>query len=97
VYIVPLAKYNINTFKSITESKAIIMKSSSALQLVQLVYFGELAQIVALILLCYLALHEGDSESLAKAEVLAALKWALKWASNQVNLIQNPVLENLLP
>ena len=74
------------------------MYSSNALQLVQIAYFREeLAQIAALILPCYLALHECDSESLAKAEVLAALKWALKWASNQVNLIQNPVLENLLP
>lgn len=74
-------------------SKAII-ESSSAPHLVQLVYFGEgMAQVPALILLCYLALHVGDSEALAKAEALSALEWA----SKQVPLIQNPDLESLLP
>jgi len=74
-------------------SKAII-ESSSAPHLVQLVYFGEgMAQVPALILLCYLALHVGDSEALAKAEALSALEWA----SKQVSLIQDPVLESLLP
>lgn len=74
-------------------SKAILEHSSSAPQLVQLVYFGEVAQIPALILLCYIALHVGDNEALAKAEALAALKWA----SKQVNLIHHSVLEDLLP
>lgn len=75
-------------------SNAILEHSSSAPQLVQLVYFGEeLAQIPALILLCYIALHVGDSEALAKAEALAALKWA----SKQVNLIHHSLLEDLLP
>jgi len=78
----------------VERSKAILEYSSSASQLVQLVYFGEdLAQIHALILLCYLALHVSDSEALAKAEALTALKWV----SKQVNLIHHPVLENLLP
>lgn len=74
-------------------SNAILEHSSSAPQLVQLVYFGEVAQIPALILLCYIALHVGDSEALAKADALAALKWA----SKQVNLIHHSVLEDLLP
>lgn len=74
-------------------SKAII-ESSSAPHLVQLAYFGEgMAQVPALVLLCYLALHVGDSEALAKAEALSALEWA----SKQVSLIQNPHLESLLP
>lgn len=74
-------------------SKAII-ESSSAPHLVQLAYFGEgMAQVPALVLLCYLGLHVGDSEALAKAEALSALEWA----SKQVSLIQNPHLESLLP
>jgi len=76
------------------EHSRAIIESSSVPYLVQLVYFGEeLAQIPALILLCYLALHVGDSEAFAKAEALPALDWA----SKQVTLIQDPVLENLLP
>ena len=78
----------------VERSKAIIEYSSTAPQLVQLSYFGEeLAQIPALILLCYLALHVSDSEALAKAQALTTLHWA----SSQVDLIRNPDLENLLP
>ena len=51
-----------------------------------------MAQIPALILLCYLDLHVGDSEALVKAEALAILKWA----SKQINLIHHPEAKSRL-
>lgn len=74
-----------------------IIEAGAAPFLIQLVYFGEPgvsgSQTPALILLCYLALHVGDSEALAKAEALSSLEWA----SKQPPLVQDPTLEKLLP
>uniref|UniRef100_A0A0C9S9Q4 TSA: Wollemia nobilis Ref_Wollemi_Transcript_7128_2215 transcribed RNA sequence n=1 Tax=Wollemia nobilis TaxID=56998 RepID=A0A0C9S9Q4_9CONI len=91
---VALAKFACTeNFLHLEHSKAII-EASAAPHLIQLVYFGEgVAQVPALILLCYLALHVGDSEALAKAEALSALEWT----SKQVALIQDPTLEKILP
>eukprot|EP01018_Ginkgo_biloba_P018690 Gb_30970 [translate_table: standard] len=83
----------IDNYLHMEHSRAII-ESSGVPYLIQLVYFGDgIAQIPALILLCYLALHVGDSEALAKAEALSALEWA----SKQVILMQDPTVEKLLP
>lgn len=74
-------------------AKAIIA-SGGAKHLVQLVYFGEsVVQIASLILLCYIAHHVPDSEALAQAEVLTVLEWA----SKQSIMIQDPVVDSLLP
>uniref|UniRef100_A0A0D6R5V6 DUF7792 domain-containing protein n=1 Tax=Araucaria cunninghamii TaxID=56994 RepID=A0A0D6R5V6_ARACU len=91
---VALAKFACKeNYLHVEHSKAII-EASGAPHLIQLVYFGEgVAQVPALILLCYLALHVGDSEALAKAEALSALEWA----SKQVTLIQDPTVEKILP
>lgn len=74
-----------------------IIEAGAAPFLIQLVYFGDSgvsgSQIPALILLCYLALHVGDSEALAKAEALSSLEWA----SKQPHLVQDPTLDKLLP
>lgn len=75
-------------------SKAII-DAGGAKHLIQLVYFGEGEQIVqssAVVLLCYIAKHVPESEELAKAEVLTVLEWA----SKQVFLIQDKMVETLL-
>ncbi|KAI3795525.1 hypothetical protein L1987_38180 [Smallanthus sonchifolius] len=61
--------------------------------LIQLTYFGEQAlQALALILLCYLAMHVPDSETLAQDEVLVVLEWALK----QGHFTQQLSLETLV-
>ncbi|KAK9051927.1 hypothetical protein SSX86_028555 [Deinandra increscens subsp. villosa] len=61
--------------------------------LIQLTYFGEQAlQALALILLCYLAMHVPDSETLAQDEVLVVLEWALK----QGHFTQQSSLETLV-
>lgn len=76
-----------------TEHSKAIIEASGAPHIVQLVYFGEgMAQVSAVALMCYLALHVGESEALAKAEPLPALKGFAKNAS----LSQNPDLEKLI-
>ncbi|KAJ3692788.1 hypothetical protein LUZ60_011883 [Juncus effusus] len=74
-------------------AKAIIT-AGGAKHLVQLVYFAEqVVQIDSVILLCYVALHVPDSEALAQAEILTVLEWA----SKQSTLIQDQIVEALLP
>ncbi|ONK59246.1 uncharacterized protein A4U43_C08F4480 [Asparagus officinalis] len=74
-------------------SKSIISAGGSK-HLVQLVYFGEqMVQIAALILLCYIAYHVPESEALAEAQVGSVLEWA----SKQGYMVQDPLLDTLLP
>ncbi|XP_039135065.1 uncharacterized protein LOC120272322 [Dioscorea cayenensis subsp. rotundata] len=74
-------------------SKAII-DAGGAKHIVQLVYFGDqTVQIPALILLCYIAHHVPESELLAQAEVLPVLEWA----SKQSFMVQDPIVDSLLP
>ncbi|MCO5587247.1 hypothetical protein L7F22_041194 [Adiantum nelumboides] len=75
------------------EHSQAIVEASAAPPIVQLIYFGEgQAQISAVILMCYLALHVGESDELAKAEPLPALKGFTK---NQA-LNHHPFLDKLL-
>ncbi|KAI3930789.1 hypothetical protein MKX01_037235 [Papaver californicum] len=74
-------------------SKAII-NAGGAKHLIQLVYFGEqMVQLPSLILLCYIALSVPDNEALAQAEVLTILEWS----SKQGYMIQDAIVETLLP
>ncbi|XP_057783991.1 uncharacterized protein LOC131001552 [Salvia miltiorrhiza] len=73
-------------------AKAII-QAGGAKHLVQLVYFEQLVQSSALVLLCNIAMHVPDSEDLARAEVLTVLEWA----SKQAALCQLEEVERLLP
>ncbi|KGN61914.1 uncharacterized protein LOC101216019 [Cucumis sativus] len=71
-----------------------IIEAGGTKHLIQLVYFGEqMVQIPSLILLCYIALHVPDSETLAQEEVLIVLEWS----SKQAHLVEEPTMENLLP
>uniref|UniRef100_A0A0D9XAJ7 DUF7792 domain-containing protein n=1 Tax=Leersia perrieri TaxID=77586 RepID=A0A0D9XAJ7_9ORYZ len=77
----------------VDHSKAII-HHGGAKHLVQLVYFAEQAvQIAALLLVCYIAHNVPDNEELAQAEILTLLEWA----SKQTAMVQDPLIENLLP
>lgn len=70
-----------------------IIDGGGAKHLIQLVYFGELTvQPLALILLCYIALHVPDNEALAQAEVLKVIEWA----SKQGHLTRDPAIDSLL-
>ncbi|XP_047971942.1 uncharacterized protein LOC125214821 [Salvia hispanica] len=73
-------------------AKAII-EAGGAKHLVQLVYFEQVVQSSALVLLCNIAMHVPDSEELARAEVLTVLEWA----SKQAALCQLEEVERLLP
>ncbi|KAG1361934.1 hypothetical protein COCNU_10G001530 [Cocos nucifera] len=79
-------------FLRVEHSKAII-EAGGAKHLVQLVYFGDLVQTEALILLCYIALNVPESEGLAEAGVPAVLAWA----SKQGSMVQDPRVDSLLP
>ncbi|CAK9315335.1 unnamed protein product [Citrullus colocynthis] len=71
-----------------------IIEAGGTKHLIQLVYFGEqMVQIPSLILLCYIALHVPDSETLAQEEVLIVLEWS----SKQAHLVEEPTIEGLLP
>jgi hypothetical protein len=71
-----------------------IIDAGGAKHLIQLVYFGEqMVQLPSLILLCYIALHVPDSETLAQEEVLIVLEWS----SKQSHLVDEPSIESLLP
>jgi hypothetical protein len=71
-----------------------IIDAGGAKHLIQLIYFGEqMVQLPALILLCYIALHVPDSETLAQEEVLIVLEWS----SKQAHLVEEPSIESLLP
>ncbi|KAF7126879.1 hypothetical protein RHSIM_Rhsim11G0190800 [Rhododendron simsii] len=70
-----------------------IIDDGGAKHLIQQVYFGEqMVQPLALILLCYMALHVPDNEALAQAEVLVVIEWA----SKQGHLTQDPLIDSLL-
>ncbi|XP_050366391.1 uncharacterized protein LOC126784896 [Argentina anserina] len=80
-------------FLHVYHCKAII-DAGGARHLIQLVYFGEqMVQIPSLVLLCYIALHIPDSETLAQEEVLIVLEWSTK----QAHLANEPSIEPLLP
>ncbi|KAK7822498.1 vacuolar protein 8 [Quercus suber] len=67
-----------------------IIDAGGAEHLIQLVYFGvQRVQISALVLLCYLAMHLPDSETLAQEKVLTVLEWS----STQAHLIKEPRIE----
>ncbi|KAL5206415.1 hypothetical protein ABZP36_034624 [Zizania latifolia] len=82
-----------DNYLHVDHSKAII-NAGGAKHLVQLVYFGEqVVQLAALTLVCYIAHNVPDSEELAQAEILSVLEWA----SKQAFMMQDSVIENLLP
>nr|XP_043633223.1 uncharacterized protein LOC122604373 [Erigeron canadensis] len=81
-----------DNFLHVNHCKTIIDEGGPK-HLIQLTYFGEhLIQSPALILLCYLAMHVPDSETLAQDEVLVVLEWALK----QGHFTQDSTLETLI-
>ncbi|KAL7098600.1 hypothetical protein ACP275_09G027700 [Erythranthe tilingii] len=70
-----------------------IIEAGGAKHLVPLVYFGEqMVQIPSFILLCYLALHVPDSDTLAQDDVLIVLEWSTK----QSNLMQDEEITTLV-
>ncbi|GFQ03872.1 hypothetical protein PHJA_002531000 [Phtheirospermum japonicum] len=70
-----------------------IIKLGGVKHLLPLVYFGEqIVQIPCFILLCYLALHVPDSETLAQEEVLNLLEWATK----QPHMMQDKDIDTLV-
>ncbi|CAN6218532.1 unnamed protein product [Urochloa humidicola] len=82
-----------DNYLHVDHSKAII-NAGGAKHLVQLVYFSEqVVQIASLTLVCYIAHNVPDSEELAQAEILTVLEWA----SKQAYMMQDPIIENLLP
>ncbi|KAI3441229.1 uncharacterized protein J3R85_002484 [Psidium guajava] len=82
-----------DNFLHVNHCKAII-GAGGVKHLIQLVYFGEqMVQIPALILLCYIALHVPDSETLAQEEVLIVLEWS----SKQAHLNEESTIDDLLP
>ncbi|CAM0952686.1 unnamed protein product [Alopecurus aequalis] len=82
-----------DNYLRVDHSKAIV-DAGGAKHLVQLVYFSEqVVQLAALTLVCYIAHNVPDSEELAQAEILTVLEWA----SKQAYMMQDPIIENLLP
>ncbi|KZV39680.1 Armadillo repeat only 1 [Dorcoceras hygrometricum] len=80
-----------DNFLHINHSKAIISAGGTK-HLIPLIYFGEqMVQVPSFVLLCYLALHVPDSETLAQDDVLIVLEWATK----QANLMQDKEIETL--
>ncbi|KAH7405030.1 hypothetical protein KP509_15G054100 [Ceratopteris richardii] len=76
------------------EHSQAIVEAGGAPHIVQIIYFGEnRAKVAAAALMCYLALHVGESEALALAEPLPALKGF----SKSLSVMQYPYLEKLLP
>lgn len=79
-------------YHRVEHSKAIVEAMGVPL-IVQLIYFGEgQGQISAVKLMCYFALHFGDTKALAVAEALPALKGLTKSTA----LHQHPFLEELV-
>ncbi|XP_011072107.1 uncharacterized protein LOC105157393 [Sesamum indicum] len=75
-----------------TRCKSII-DAGGTKHLVPLVYFGEqMVQIPSFILLCYLAMHVPESETIAQDDVLIVLEWSTK----QPNLMQDKDIETLV-
>ncbi|KAL0416968.1 UNVERIFIED_CONTAM: hypothetical protein Slati_3528700 [Sesamum latifolium] len=70
-----------------------IIDAGGTKHLVPLVYFGEqMVQIPSFILLCYLAMHVPESETIAQDDVLIVLEWSTK----QPNLMQDEDIETLV-
>ncbi|KAI3499349.1 hypothetical protein L2E82_15781 [Cichorium intybus] len=81
-----------DNFLHVNHCKAIV-EAGGLKHLIQLTYFGEqMVQFPALILLCYMAMHVPDNETLAQEEVLIVLEWALK----QGHFMQDRSLETLI-
>ncbi|KAL8267376.1 hypothetical protein R6Q59_004720 [Mikania micrantha] len=81
-----------DNYLHVTHCKA-ILEADAPKHLIQLTYFGEqMTQVPGLILLCYIALHVPDSETLAQEDVHIVLQWALK----QGHLMQDSQLETLV-
>ncbi|KAK4437166.1 hypothetical protein Salat_0050500 [Sesamum alatum] len=75
-----------------THCKSII-DAGGTKHLVPLVYFGEqMVQIPSFMLLCYLAMHAPESETIAQDDVLIVLEWSTK----QSNLMQDEDIETLV-
>ncbi|KAJ6840464.1 uncharacterized protein M6B38_309740 [Iris pallida] len=71
-----------------------IIEYGGVKHLVQLVYLGEpVVQTAALVLLCFIAYHVPESEPLSHSEVGNVLEWA----SKQGYVVQDPLLDTLLP
>ncbi|KAL7606282.1 uncharacterized protein LOC111877882 [Lactuca sativa] len=81
-----------DNFLHVNHCKAIV-EAGGPKHLIQLTYFGEqMVQFPALILLCYIAMHVPDNETLGQDEVLIVLEWALK----QGHFMQDRSLETLI-
>ncbi|XP_057495843.1 uncharacterized protein LOC130780843 [Actinidia eriantha] len=78
-------------FLHLEHSKTII-EFDGVPPLMRLLRSGERTQLRALILLCYLAMHAGDSEALEEARVWMALEGADRAVASQ-----HPVLKELVP
>ena len=78
-------------FLCLEHSKTII-EFNSVPPLMRLLMSGERTKLHGLILLCYLAMHAGDSEALEEARVLTTLEGA-----DRAVVAQHPVLKELIP
>ncbi|OWM80388.1 uncharacterized protein LOC116194360 [Punica granatum] len=71
-----------------------IVASGGLRHLTQLVHTGDHPiQIPALVLLCYVAIHVPDSETLAQEDAFTVIEWSTK----QAHLINDPAIKALLP
>ncbi|PSS28518.1 ARM REPEAT PROTEIN INTERACTING WITH like [Actinidia chinensis var. chinensis] len=78
-------------FLCLEHSKTII-EFDSVPPLMRLLMSGERTKLHGLVLLCYLAMHAGDSEALEEAQVLMALEGV-----DRAVAAQHPVLKELIP
>lgn len=71
-----------------------IVASGGVRHLTRLIYSGERSvQIPALVLLCHIAIHNPNSESLAQEDALTMIEWS----SKQLHLAEDPSVKALLP
>ncbi|KAF9624939.1 hypothetical protein IFM89_016187 [Coptis chinensis] len=90
--IIALGKFaHPENFLCVQHSKAII-EFGGVTSLVRLLRSSDSAQLHGLILLCYLALHVGNSEVLERSRVLSVLEGAAR-----ASLSQHPLLRDLIP
>uniref|UniRef100_A0A0C9RKV3 TSA: Wollemia nobilis Ref_Wollemi_Transcript_13165_2535 transcribed RNA sequence n=1 Tax=Wollemia nobilis TaxID=56998 RepID=A0A0C9RKV3_9CONI len=75
-----------------TEHSKGIIESGGVAPLVRMLKLEEKAQVAALILLCYLAIHVGNSEALEQAKALSALELV-----SRTPISQSPSVKELLP
>ncbi|KAJ7543275.1 hypothetical protein O6H91_09G031600 [Diphasiastrum complanatum] len=88
-----LQKFTVHENYLCVQHSKTILEASGAPFLVQLAYFGDEAQVPAIILLCYIALNAGDDEALKKAEVLQALQSS----SRAATIMQIASVREILP